>query len=76
MRDDRDIDERADEAYDTWRQRLLDARGEGHAAGLKAQSAEMNPYYTFEPEFNEWHHGRLEGLARAAVTATLKRRVA
>lgn len=52
-----------DQAYDSWRQRLVDARTEGHMAGRKGLSAEMNPYYTFEPEHNEWHHGRLEGIA-------------
>ena len=52
-----------DYEYDSWRQSLLDARAEGRAAGRKAQSAEMNPYSTFEPEHNEWHHGRLEGIA-------------
>ena len=64
MRDARDIDERADEAYDNWRQRLLDARTEGRLAGHQGLSAEMNPYYTFEAEHNEWHHGRLEGLTQ------------
>ena len=60
-----------DRAFDSWRQRLLDARIDGRAAGRKSQSAEMNPFYSFEPEYNEWHHGRLEGLAEQ-----LKRMVA
>jgi ribosome modulation factor len=64
VRDDRDIDDRADEARDSWRQRLDDAHMEGCEAGRKGLSAEMNPYYAFEPEHNEWHHGRLEGLAQ------------
>lgn len=69
-----------DDRHDTWRQRLLEARIDGREAGRKSQSAEMNPYYTFEPEFNEWHHGRLEGLAenitRVALSAAPTRRVA
>lgn len=53
-----------DHDYDSARQRLLDARADGVVAGRRGDSAEMNPHYTFEPEYNEWHHGRLEGLAQ------------
>jgi ribosome modulation factor len=68
-----------DHDYDTARQRLVDAHCEGLTAGRRGAAADDNPYYTFEPQHNEWHHGRLEGLAetgRVAATAALKRRFA
>lgn len=52
-----------DDRYDDWRQHLLDARIDGREAGRRGQSPEMNPYWPSEPEYNEWHHGRLEGLS-------------
>lgn len=62
MKDDRHIDDRADDAYDSWRQRLLDAREEGRQAGTANDPASKCPYLAFEPEYNQWNEGRLETL--------------
>lgn len=56
---------------DEARQRLVDAYGEGYDIGLQYGSVEMCRYYSFGAEYNEWHRGRLDAIARL-----LMRRVA
>lgn len=63
MRDDRDIDERADEAYDRAVQELLDARIEGREAGRLGLAAALCPYIPSEPAYTAWHDGRMEAMA-------------
>lgn len=58
----RDQDE--DRAYDEWRQRLLDALIEGCEAGRLKLAADLCPYFAFEPEYKEWHKGRMETLCQ------------
>lgn len=70
MRGDIDYGEREDTAHDDWRQRLLDAREEGRDAGRLNLAADLCPYLAIEPEYNQWHEGRMETLG------TQQRRVA
>lgn len=49
-------------------QRMCDAQSEGAHAGSFGIAAELCPYYHTEPEYNEWHRGRLRTLIqRSAV---------
>lgn len=58
-----------DDEYDAWRQRLLDAHGEGRAAGLRGLSIEMDPYMGIGDESREWCAGRLETLVKQRIAA-------
>ena len=51
-----------DYEYDSARQKLVDARSEGEQAGRHQLAVELCPYFDFEPEYKEWHAGRLETL--------------
>ena len=52
-------DDREDELYDAYVQRLVDAEIQGEEAGLRGDNVGTCPYYGFEKEFEAWHRGRL-----------------
>lgn len=58
-----------DAAYDEHRQRLVDAYTEGQMAGEKGLPEESCPYFSFEPEANEWHLGRFAAIEAKRIAA-------
>lgn len=59
-------DGESDDAYDNWRQKLVDANVEGEQAGHLGLDAHRCPYIPSVPEYNEWHRGRLRVLIQRA----------
>ena len=53
-----------DYEYDEARQRMLDALNEGEEAGKLGLAADLCPYIPSEPEYNQWHRGRLRMLVQ------------
>ena len=55
--------ESEDDAYDAYRQRLVDAEVEGEQAGIRQIAAGLCPYDRATPdELAAWHRGRLRTL--------------
>ena len=54
--------ENEDDAYDAFRQRLVDAESQGEEAGRLGLAADLCPFYAFENGYDEWHRGRLRTL--------------